>query len=130
MEQLDVAIFGFQQMAPLIAENRDRRLQEGAIFGDLFTRAVANKKIPEENLPQDFSRFVENFCDMIRAARLNQEEAVPVARRILELIEGRDPEKFPRSLSLLQFCFAEATLNSVVREELWSRWGGGEGAAG
>ena len=94
VEQLDVAILSFEQMAPLIAENPDRRLQVRRDIGDLFTRAVAEKKIPEENLPKDFSRFVENFCDMIRAARLNQEEAVPVARRILELIEEETQRNF------------------------------------
>lgn len=114
VEQLDVAILGFELMAPLIAENPDRRLQIRRDVGELFTRAVAEKKIPEESLPKDFSRFVENFCDMIRAARLSPENAVSIARRILYIIAERDPGQFPRSLSLFQFCFAEASLNSLI----------------
>jgi Region found in RelA / SpoT proteins len=114
VEQLDVAILGFELMAPLIAENPDRRLQIRRDVGELFTRAVAEKKIPEESLPKDFSRFVENFCDMIRAARLTPENAVSIARRIVDIIAERDPGQFPRSLSLFQFCFAEASLNSLI----------------
>jgi hypothetical protein len=114
VEQLDVTILGFELMAPLIAENPDRRLQIRRDVGELFTRAVAEKQIPEESLPKDFSRFVENFCDMIRAARLSPENAVSIARRIVGIIAERDPGQFPRSLSLFQFCFAEATSNSLI----------------
>jgi ppGpp synthetase/RelA/SpoT-type nucleotidyltranferase len=41
VEQLDVAILGFEQMAPLIAENPDRRLQIKREIGDVFTRGAA-----------------------------------------------------------------------------------------
>jgi len=116
VEQLDVAILGFEQMAPLIAENPDRRLRIKREIGDLFTRGAAEKKIPEESIPIDFSRFVDNFSDMIRAAGLRPEEAVSVARRIVDMIMERDPQRFPRSLSLFQFCFAEATLNSLIEQ--------------
>jgi Region found in RelA / SpoT proteins len=114
VEQLDVAILGFEQMAPLIAENPDRRLQIRREIGDLFSRGVAEKKIPEESLPKDFSRFIDNFRDMIRASQLSADNAVSVARQIVHLIMERDPNEFPRSLSLFQFCFAEATLNSLI----------------
>jgi Region found in RelA / SpoT proteins len=114
VEQLDVAILGFEQMAPLLAENPDRRLQIQRDIGELFTRGVADKKIPEESLPKDFSRFVENFRDMVRASQLSGQDAVSVAHKILSIIMERDPSEFPRSLSLLQFCFAEATLNSLI----------------
>jgi ppGpp synthetase/RelA/SpoT-type nucleotidyltranferase len=116
VEQLDVAILGFEQMAPLIAENPDRRLRIKREIGDLFRRGAAEKKIPEESIPIDFSRFVDNFGDMIRAAGLRPEEAVSIARQIVDMIMERDPQQFPRSLSLFQFCFAEATLNSFIEQ--------------
>jgi ppGpp synthetase/RelA/SpoT-type nucleotidyltranferase len=114
VEQLDVAILGFEQMAPLIAENPDRRLQIRRQIGDLFSRGVTEKKIPEETLPKDFTRFIDNFADMIRAAQLRPDDSVSVARKIVDIIMERDQREFPRSLSLLQFCFAEATLNSFI----------------
>ena len=114
VEQLDVAILGFEQMAPLIAENPDRRLHVRRQIGDLFSRGVAERKIPEETVPKDFTRFINNFADMIRAAQLSSRDAVSVAQKILEIIMERDQNEFPRSLSLLQFCFAEATLNSFI----------------
>jgi hypothetical protein len=77
-------------------------------------QGAAEKKIPEESTPVDFSRFINNFSDMIRAAALRPEEAVSVARRIRDIIMELDPQQFPRSLSLFQFCFAEATLNSLI----------------
>lgn len=77
---------------------------------------AVEKKIPEESIPIDFSRFVDNFSDLIRAAGLRPEEAVSVARRIVNMIMERDPQRFPRSLSLFQFCFAEATLNSLIEQ--------------
>jgi ppGpp synthetase/RelA/SpoT-type nucleotidyltranferase len=46
VEQLDVAILGFEKMAPLIAENPDRRLLIRKQIGDLFSRGVAEKKDP------------------------------------------------------------------------------------
>jgi hypothetical protein len=115
VEQLDVAILGFEQMAPLIAENPDRRLQIRRQIGELFSRGVAEKKIPEETLPKDFTRFIDNLTDMIRAARLRPDDSVTVAEKIVNIILTRDQNEFPRSLSLLQFCFAEATLNSFIR---------------
>ena|ERR1700730_3627442 len=44
VEQLDVAILGFEQMAPLIAENPDRRLRIKREIGDLFTRGGSREK--------------------------------------------------------------------------------------
>jgi hypothetical protein len=98
----------------VIAENPDRRLQIRRQIGDLFSRGVTEKKIPEETLPKDFTRFIDNFADMIRAAQLRPDDSVSVARKLVDIIMERDQREFPRSLSLLQFCFAEATLNSFI----------------
>jgi hypothetical protein len=114
VEQLDVAILGFEQMAPLIAENPDRRLRIRREIGDIFSRGVAEKKIPEESWPKDFSRFIDNFSDLIRASQLSADDAVSVARKIVDMVTERNETEFPRSLSLFQFCFAEATLNSFI----------------
>jgi hypothetical protein len=113
VEQLDVAILGFERMAPLIAENPDRRLQAKREIADLFARAAETKKIPEESLPKDWSRFIDNFIDLLRASGSRPAEFVSIAQAIVELIT-RDPIRFPRSLSLFQFCFAEGTLNSLI----------------
>jgi hypothetical protein len=75
---------------------------------------LLKKKIPEETLPLNFTRFVDNFSDMIRAARLRPEESVSIAKKIVDIIMEREQREFPRSLSLLQFCFAEATLNAFI----------------
>lgn len=94
VEQLDVAILGFEKIAPLIAENPDRRLRIKREIGDVFARGTTEKQIPEENAPRDFSRFVDNFGDMIRAAGLSPEESVSVARKIMDIVIKRDPKKF------------------------------------
>jgi ppGpp synthetase/RelA/SpoT-type nucleotidyltranferase len=114
VEQLDAAVLSFEQMAPFIAENPDRRLKIKKEINDHFARAITENKIPDENLPRDFSRFLDNFVNLVRAGGRPAEEAVSVADQLVRSIIERDPILFPRSLSLFQFCFAEATLNSLI----------------
>jgi ppGpp synthetase/RelA/SpoT-type nucleotidyltranferase len=115
VEQMDMAIIGFEAIAPLILENPDRRLEIKKRVGEIFQHVIDLRKLPPENLPKDLSRFVDNFVDMVRACGKQAGDAVSVAEQLAAIILVKRVEEFPRSVSLLQYCFAEATLNSIIR---------------
>jgi ppGpp synthetase/RelA/SpoT-type nucleotidyltranferase len=108
VEQLDTLILGFTESASHITEHKFDEIDIKSSISKFFKDKIETQKsIPEELKPQDWSRFTDNFYNLLRAANSHREKMGVFADSALNIIDkeiaGITINEFSRSVSLLQF---------------------------
>ncbi|MCC8363270.1 hypothetical protein LK996_09305 [Lysobacter sp. A6] len=110
IEQLDQVVLGFQEWTGLIQEQRWHYVDDQRALVEGFESWVADGSIPQEIAPESWVRFGENLYSLISATMKSDREHGHVKNvehllaAIAKELEDFSGNKFPRSISLLQFC--------------------------
>ena len=123
VEQLDSLILGFTESASHLTEHRFLEIETKNDILQFFKIRIESNKIPEELSPENWSRFSENFYSLMRSAKTNYNEQLEAfIHRGFMIIDNEinqmANEKFPRSLSLLQFLIGILKENNFLPDNL------------
>jgi ppGpp synthetase/RelA/SpoT-type nucleotidyltranferase len=107
-EQLDTLVLAFDKSAELIIEHPFPNTNKQALVIEKMKPLETSGKIPLEQKPENWSRFSENFVNLVWAEERTlgklKHSKVDEALDIVVAELGRDDRKYPLSVSLLQFC--------------------------
>lgn len=107
VEQLDYLILGFEESAQLIQEQTWPEVEARRTIAEFFKHKVQEGAIPDELTPKDWTRFSDNFFNLLRSSSwADGKRPERIIREGLEKIELAlgmlSPASVPRSISLLQ----------------------------
>lgn len=124
VEQLDSLILGFEESAKYIGEQEWPEVEAKKAISDYFKDKVDSALIPDELSPKDWSRFSDNFYNLIRSSPWSRGKKLEVAvKQALEEIDtvfgGMSIAMMPRSVSLLQLVIGILTSASIVIPPLY-----------
>jgi ppGpp synthetase/RelA/SpoT-type nucleotidyltranferase len=114
-EKMDLLIVAFNEASIRVEQSPWPLIDAKRLIHEFFTAAARNKKLPQELMPKDWSRFIDNVYDLGKHCdrKLKPEQiAILVTEAVEKELDILGPEKVPLSLSLWQF-----TLASLVKEK-------------
>jgi len=120
VEQLDQVVLGFQEWAGLISEQRWHYVDEQRSIVERFTSWVSDGRVPVVVAPDSWVRFGENFHTLLVSTMKPDRENghshnVDIALAAVEAeVEEFQGDRFPRSISLLQFCIGALCKAGVI----------------
>lgn len=123
VEQMDSMILGFDGLAEHIRASPWPTLEAQTKI-EIFFKSLADKgEIPSEVLPQDWTRFAANVFEVLRVTDRPRgtkptdllDEAL---ERLAAAVQEQRAEKFPRSVSLFQFCLGTLLTDGFVGTKL------------
>ena len=110
VEQLDQVVLGFQEWVGLIQEQSWSYVDDQRVLVSRFNDWVADGLIPSGVAPDSWVRFGENLYSFL-SATMKWDRDSGHARNVDQVLDALEVElrslgsaKFPRSISLLQFC--------------------------
>lgn len=113
VEQLDLLVVGFNEASSHLAPHRWEEVETKGLIIERFKFLVDSGAIPAELGPKDWARFAANLYSMILSgsdAPRRPKDAFSYVQRCLDAIaqtvSSSSPDLIPRSLSLIQYCFA------------------------
>lgn len=123
VEQLDQLISSFEQSASVIANQEWPDVKGRQMIFEGFQEAISRGSIPTEVVPASWGRFCENLQQLLLSTtekRIHDQtalvtEAMTFVNREIDASAGA---KFPRSVSLLQFCLGALTKHGLIDKPL------------
>jgi hypothetical protein len=108
VEQLDLLIAGYDILADQVAIQEWPEVVAKTQIEEVFKSSIKDGHIPSELAPQSWSRFCDNLYDLLRAVtkvrKAQLQNVVPeFIESLRDAISGLNHDRFPRSISLLQF---------------------------
>jgi len=123
VEQLDTLILGFWDSAKLITEHSWPEVEARKSVATFFQQRVESGIIPDELAPKDWSRFSDNFVQLLRAhtnraktsgSRWIKQVTDEALIGIDEHLGEQPPCTVPRTISLLQWAHGVLCQRSIV----------------
>lgn len=122
VEQLDSLVLAYENLAQGIVRAPWPEVVVKSKITGRFSMLVAEKKIPSELAPKDWSRFSENLYSLLQScpdypsSRQDRPHFIDESLEILaEEIEQLGPKSFPRSISLHQLTLGILAQKGRVR---------------
>lgn len=119
VEQLDTLVLAFESSAELVTEHRSPDVASRVSVIARIKPYADQGVIPREQEPRDWSRFADNFVELVRAGARASRRDIPNRTDAALAIVSAELEKvhksYPRSLSLLQFALG------ALAEARWLR---------
>jgi len=107
VEQLDMIVSGAKQLNSHISEYNWPEVNIKKFILDRTNEFLANSDVPEELKPKDSSRFSENlfsfFHPLVENSKTPNKILAPFFTKANEYANTLGHEKFPRSISLIQY---------------------------
>lgn len=107
VEQLDMIVSGAKQMNSHITEHTWPEINIKKYILDKTNEFLKNKNVPEELIPKDSSRFSENlysfFTPLVKGSRTPYVLLDPFFKNANDFADQLGKDKFPRSISLIQY---------------------------
>ncbi|MDM8515911.1 hypothetical protein QUF76_06905 [Desulfobacterales bacterium HSG16] len=112
VEQLDMLISGFSEIDKHITAHKWPEIEYKVQILDFIIKYLNEGKIPDELRPKNLTRFAENMLALLKSSKSwpkNRRQISGFLKNVFETlskgIDSYDCLTFPRSVSLLQFCF-------------------------
>jgi ppGpp synthetase/RelA/SpoT-type nucleotidyltranferase len=125
VEQLDTLVSAFDDATKYIDPSMWPEIEAKAELRTFFASKVESKAIPIELAPKDWSRFVDNVFDVVKAGR-DRTDPLEISRLICNDFDAElsslSPINVPRSLSLWQLTFASLVKSGTIGTRLRKRW--------
>ena len=123
IEQLDQVVSGFEVTAGFITEQQWPRIQAQQTIQQRFLRHVQAGRVPQEVVPESWTRFCENlYRAILSGVEHDPKNSNALVNTALDAIDaeitGSAGTSFPRSVSLLQFCLGSLTKSGVLTRAL------------
>lgn len=120
VEQLDQVVLGFEQTAAIIPEQSWPEVAARQRIWHFFSDKLSSKALPSEVVPKSWGRFSENLLQLIKSSSEKRitdlDSYVDDALKMIEEEFGSlTPDRFPRSISLLQFCTGAVTKRGLFK---------------
>ena len=107
VEQLDMIVSGVKQLYPDITEHCWPEVTIKKFILTKTNEFLVNSNVPEELKPKDSSRFSENlfyfFSPLINNSKKPNKSLTPFFEKANNFANTLGKEKFPRSISLIQY---------------------------
>ena len=126
IEQLDQVVSGFELAAEFIAEQEWPRIQAHQAIQVRFHQHVQAGRVPREVVPDSWTRFCDNLYEVILSGvkhhTRDSSSLLKLVNTALDEIDAEivesGGERFPRSVSLLQFSLGSLTKRRVLTSAL------------
>jgi len=111
VEQLDMLISGYDDIYKHITKHKWPLIDKKIELIQFIKQQISNKKIPNEHIPKDLSRFCDNIINFVYGC--NQQDKFIRSNLLSKILSKIDSEfslynitTFPRSISLFQLIVA------------------------
>lgn len=112
VEQLDIMIMAFEQIASTIQEHEYPQIKKKRQIA-VATENLFAQKIPQELQPKDMSRFCDNLYGILASA--GKEDKIQEAIKcIRDNVNSTPTDLIPRSISLLQYFLAILVEEKII----------------
>ncbi len=122
-EQLDQLITGFDEVAEKILDQQWPEVSAKKLMEESFRQWIATGKIPEDASPDSWVRFSDNLYSLLRGTQGGRRNLKPelieqALTAIKAAVDAQAGDRFPRSVSLLQFSLGALTAAGIASGEL------------
>jgi len=124
-EKMDLLILAFNEASARVEESPWPTIGAKKVLQSFFAKAASAKKLPQELVPKDWSRFTDNVYDLGRRCdkRLKPDEvAKPITDAVDAELSNLGPAKIPLSLSLWQFTLAALAQKGAFKGPIADYW--------
>lgn len=123
VEQLDHLILGFDSAAGLISEQFWAETAAKKAIQDYFQAKLSSGIIPQEVAPDSWQRFCDNvYSILLSSPALDRHKPNEGIRQALAIIGAEiatnQGDRFPRSITLLQFIIGSLAKSDYIGQEL------------
>ncbi len=107
VEQLDMIVSGAKSLNPYITLHNWPEINIKKFILEKTNEFLSNKNVPDELKPKDSSRFSENlfsfFRPLVKDSKTYNKDLTRFFEKAHEFANSLGQEKFPRSISLIQY---------------------------